>query len=404
MSDTASPLRAATVTVLVATYNRARYLGESLDSILGQTMRPHQVIVVDDGSDDATSEIVASYGDAITYLRKPNGGRASATNFAASHITGEWLWLFDDDDVALPESLERRLRALKQHGTAEVVFSGHYVGEDDADGKLQIRHEIKGRVGSPGNFLLDELLNHHLLLPSALMRTALFRAAGPWDERYLRSSDYEFTVRLLRQVDEVLIVPEPTFIWREHAGLRGPGISRHAGTQRESVWMRFDAMLGRQVRQELKLSEYLSSEERARELTAARRQEALLNRMAVMASKGLIVEMLEDLEAFAVTRDSMPACRLSAEQAIDCQRAVLRPYFLTALLSSPRNFTEGLRSVAEKCDIRDLIACFAKGLLYAARRADRPWQSRFRLLGCALVVAALAGSRQLRAAYAQRSQ
>jgi hypothetical protein len=210
---------------------------------------------------------------------------------------------------------------------------------------------------------------------------------------------------LLRQVREVLIVPEPTFIWREHAGLRGPEISRHHGAQRESVWMRFDAMLGRQVRQELKLSEYLGCENRARELTAARRQEALLNRMAVMASKGLIMEMLEDLEAFAVTRDSMtPACRLSAEQAINCQRAVLRPYFLTALLENPRTFSEGLRSIVDKYDIRDLIACFAKGLLYAARRADRPWRSRFRLLGCALVVAALAGSRQLRAAYAQRSQ
>ena len=403
MSDAASSLRAATVTVLVATYNRARYLGESLDSILGQTMRPHQVIVVDDGSDDATCEIVASYGDAITYLRKPNGGRASATNFAAAHIDGDWLWLFDDDDVALPDSLERRFRALKQHGTAEVAFSGHYVGEEDADGRLQIRHEVKGRAGSPGNFLLDELLNHHLLLPSALMRTALFRAAGPWDERYLRSSDYEFTVRLLRQVREVLIVPEPTFIWREHAGLRGPGISRHDGTQRESVWMRFDAMLGRQVRQELKLAEYLGCECRTQELTPARRQEALLNRMAVMASKGLVAEMLEDLEAFAAIRDSTATVsRLSAEQAIDCQRAVLRPYFLTALLESPRNFTEGLRSVVEKCDVRDLIACFAKGLLYAARRADRPWRSRLRLLRCALMVAGIAGSRQLRAAYAQR--
>jgi glycosyltransferase involved in cell wall biosynthesis len=403
MSPASSPLRQSTVTVLVATYNRARYLRESLDSLLGQTMRPHQLIVVDDGSDDATPEIVASYGDAIMYLRKPNGGRASATNHAEPHIAGEWLWLFDDDDVALPDSLERRFLALCQHGTAELAFSGHYVGEDDAQGQLQIRHEVRGRAGPLGNLLLDEMLNHHLLLPGALMRTALFRAAGPWNERYLRSSDYEFTVRLLRLARDVVIVAEPTFVWREHPGLRGPGNSRHASTQREAVWMRFDAMLGRQIRQELNLLEYLGREERARELTAARRQQALLNRMAVMASKGLVVEMLEDVEAFAALRDATKrVSHLSVEQALECQRAVLRPYFLLALLKNPRRFTEGLRLVVERYDVRDLIACFAKGLLYAARRADRPWQARIRLFACALVVAAIAGTRQLRTAYAQR--
>ena len=94
--------RSGRVSVLMPTFNRGGMLSEALDSVLGQSIPPHQVVVIDDGSTDDTSERVARYGARIDYIRKDNGGKSSALNLGLTHVTGDYVWVFDDDDVALP--------------------------------------------------------------------------------------------------------------------------------------------------------------------------------------------------------------------------------------------------------------------------------------------------------------
>src|SRR6185437_4610016 len=95
------------VTAIVPTYNRAGYLGEALSSILGQTFPPTQIIVVDDGSPDATPDVVARCGPPIEYIAKPNGGKSSALNLGLQHATEEFVWICDDDDIAEPGALAK---------------------------------------------------------------------------------------------------------------------------------------------------------------------------------------------------------------------------------------------------------------------------------------------------------
>jgi glycosyltransferase involved in cell wall biosynthesis len=108
-----------TCTVIVPTFNRARFIGEALDSILGQTRRPDQVIVVNDGSTDGTLSVLDAYSSRIEVVSKPNGGKAAAINTAMPLAGGDCVWIFDDDDVALPDALQRHLEALEEDVEAD---------------------------------------------------------------------------------------------------------------------------------------------------------------------------------------------------------------------------------------------------------------------------------------------
>ncbi len=96
-----SPLISCNVPV----YNGERYLKEALDSILVQTYRPLEIIVVDDGSTDGTAEVVGSYGDQVRYLRQPSTGPPATRNFGLSAAQGKFVAFLDQDDVWRSEKL-----------------------------------------------------------------------------------------------------------------------------------------------------------------------------------------------------------------------------------------------------------------------------------------------------------
>src|SRR5881392_536210 len=92
--------------VLVPAYNAAATVAESVESALGQTAPPHEVVVCDDGSTDDLAGALAPYLDCIVLVRKENGGGASALNAAAARATGDFLVVLDSDDAYLPTRLE----------------------------------------------------------------------------------------------------------------------------------------------------------------------------------------------------------------------------------------------------------------------------------------------------------
>jgi len=102
------------ISVIVPTFNRAHTLDRALDSALAQTLKPFEIIVVDDGSMDKTREIVENWRlrsggfQNLIYLKTENRGVSSARNTGASQATGEWLAFLDSDDEWLPQKLERQ--------------------------------------------------------------------------------------------------------------------------------------------------------------------------------------------------------------------------------------------------------------------------------------------------------
>jgi glycosyltransferase involved in cell wall biosynthesis len=102
-------MSAPLVSCIVPCYNGARYLGECLESILGQTHEPLEVIVVDDGSTDASPDVIAGFGSRVRYHRRENGGPAAACNTGLALATGEFIAFLEQDDLWSPGKVRRQL-------------------------------------------------------------------------------------------------------------------------------------------------------------------------------------------------------------------------------------------------------------------------------------------------------
>jgi len=110
------------VSVIIPTYNRARCVGEAIDSVLVQEPPADEVIVVDDGSTDATSAVLAAYGDRITVIRQDNAGAAAARNTGLAHACGDWIAFLDSDDLWLPGRMARLHRDLGAGENEDIVL------------------------------------------------------------------------------------------------------------------------------------------------------------------------------------------------------------------------------------------------------------------------------------------
>jgi len=151
-------MKAPFFTVLVDTYNYGAYVEEAVASVLAQDFpaEEREILVVDDGSTDDTEQRLRKFGETIRYLRKPNGGQASAFNFGFAQARGEVIALLDADDVWLPEKLGRVYEEFERSPAAGMVY--HRVHWwDGLEGISEDRHfvPISGRVPEDRRALLQ---------------------------------------------------------------------------------------------------------------------------------------------------------------------------------------------------------------------------------------------------------
>ena len=161
----------ARVSVVIPVHDGAGYLGEAIESVLGQTRPPQDVIVVDDGSLDATPEVIASYGDRIRGIRQPHLGNASAVNRGIAATSGEYVAFLDADDVWVPDKLAVQLRVFEEDEDADAVFGlVQQFLDDDADPALA-RQVVIPSAPQPG-----------IGKSAMLVRRAVLDRVGKFDE------------------------------------------------------------------------------------------------------------------------------------------------------------------------------------------------------------------------------
>ncbi|MEX0679335.1 MAG: glycosyltransferase [Pirellulales bacterium] len=117
-----------TTTCLVSNYNYANFIGQAVDSALGQTLPFDEIIVVDDGSTDGSVDLLASrYAESPTIhvVSKPNGGQLSCFNEGFAGSRGDVVFFLDADDVYEPRYLEKTLDVYRRHPSVDFVFCGH---------------------------------------------------------------------------------------------------------------------------------------------------------------------------------------------------------------------------------------------------------------------------------------
>ncbi len=174
-----------TIAVVIPAYNCQKHLSRSLDSVFAQTRLPDEIIVVDDGSTDKTSEIAAGFGDRINYIYQENAGASAARNAGINAAKSKWIAFLDADDEWLPEYLESQLEILTKNPELVWTTGNYYTRFDSQDKYAQwnstskITKLLKGRDYFEDFFLmLANDINGHtnttIIRKDVLIETGLF--------------------------------------------------------------------------------------------------------------------------------------------------------------------------------------------------------------------------------------
>lgn len=191
------------VSVIIPTYNRVRLLPAALESVLGQTYSPIEVIVVDDGSSDETPELLRSYGDRIRVLRQANAGPSTARNRGIALARGEIIAFLDSDDQWLPTKIERQVASLESAG-AKVSCCLCNCSVRFANGTMTSSFAIANAMPDRAEGLwtnpVEFLLSRFVMFNQAIaVRRSVLERMHCFDERLRFGEDHELSFRLALQ-------------------------------------------------------------------------------------------------------------------------------------------------------------------------------------------------------------
>ncbi len=218
------------VSVIITSYNQEKYLPDAIESVLRQTVSPHEIIICDDCSTkDNTREILKKYADRYPALIKPifqdrNSGIAANRNTGFKAASGECITWLDGDDRFLPEKIERELEVLNKNPWADIAYSNVFY----TDEKLN-RISTRYKQGNKLNGNIFEAIATRKLPPPLMMmiHRKCFDEIGFLDENLKFYEDWEWKIRLASRFSFVYC-PEPLYEYRRHSeGIHNMPQSEH---------------------------------------------------------------------------------------------------------------------------------------------------------------------------------
>lgn len=203
------------VSIIIPTYNRAKLIGETLDSILAQTYKNWECLVVDDGSTDDTKKLVSNYvakDDRFQYHERPDThlpGGNGARNYGFELSKGEYVQWFDSDDLMLPEKLELKVETLVNNDVDFVVCSGAEMSENS------INPQKKWDLYLTENTLFDHLIGNIVFGTNGPMFNRAFLTLDVlFNETLLIKQEWEFFNRLLMNKPSIKIIEKVLYVYR----------------------------------------------------------------------------------------------------------------------------------------------------------------------------------------------
>lgn len=184
-------MRIPEVSVIIPTFNRADLLAQAIDSVLSQSYTDFELIVVDDGSTDATQALLSRYRRRIRYLFQENRGVSAARNLGIKVARGRYICLLDSDDLWLRDKLKEQIRLMK--GDPKIRVS--YTDEVWIRGGKRVNQGKRHRKYS--GWILRKLLPLCLISPSSVMiERGVFEEVGLFDESFPVCEDYDLWLRI----------------------------------------------------------------------------------------------------------------------------------------------------------------------------------------------------------------
>ncbi len=193
------------VSIIIPTYNHARFLPRSLNSVLTQTWRNREIIVIDDGSTDETRHVLTQFNGNIRYHYQVNAGLGAARNAGLRLARGQFIQLLDADDTISPEKISRQISHLMTDDTIDLVYSNY---ETVNDGRAMMK------IYDDPPETQDALIRYYIRwnmtpIHSPLYRSRVFQSFGTFDEDRAAQEDWDFMMRLAIAGCRFKFVPGP---------------------------------------------------------------------------------------------------------------------------------------------------------------------------------------------------
>lgn len=179
--------------VIIAAYQVADVIGDAIESVLGQTLPAHEIIVCDDGSTDDLASALAPYRERLVLVRQDNGGEGAAKNAAARRAAGDFVVILDADDTYLPERLEALGELAAERPDLDILTTDAYL---EVDGRVLRRcydesHRFETREQRKG------ILERNFIFGHAAVRRETFLQVGGFDETIRHTTDWECWTRMI---------------------------------------------------------------------------------------------------------------------------------------------------------------------------------------------------------------
>ncbi len=213
------------VSAIIPCYNSAKYLPEAIESVLKQTYKHIEIIIVNDGSTDDTDDIVNPYLDRIKYIKQANAGPAAARNKGISHANGEYIAFLDADDLWCADKIQKQIEIIGTSTDIALVYSKFENFCNETGEKLSEMPD-----STPSGGLFDLILQKNIiLLSSVLARQSYLLDVGCFDESLITAEDTNLWLKIAYKYP-IQAIPEVLVYRRMHRGNISSRVDINVGT------------------------------------------------------------------------------------------------------------------------------------------------------------------------------
>jgi glycosyltransferase involved in cell wall biosynthesis len=209
------------VSVVIPLYNGAIYIRRAIETLLAQTYKDFEIVVIDDGSSDASRDIVMAFSELdkrVRYFYQKNEGIVGALNHGLSRASGEYIAFCDQDDWWLPEKLKIEVGFLDKNSGIDLVYADCFMFENGSIKKNTFARSrnLNFCRSSDGDCCMQMFWKNFIPAPlTILMRRTVFEKIGNFDKHFSFAYDYHYWLLALRRGMSVDYINEPLAVWRD---------------------------------------------------------------------------------------------------------------------------------------------------------------------------------------------